>query len=554
MGAKVLMVLCQPGRRTLCIRVLAKKGLGRSMSKKKNVKSKKAKTLLRGAVAAGVAIGGADVLGDSNVVYAAEGEFEQFNEGTNEIVVPSYSEQTLSEGAAEALQEQPAVEENAAAAPVETIEQPTEQPAVNVETPENEQVNTVTDSVPAEPAGDVNAVNPEEKVDEPQTPENENQEDVTNPEQESSEGSTEPTESTSGEGSESETESTESTESENSESEAESMESAVSENSESEEVSSEEDESDTIADEESLSANESLSVYTSESLSASIADSLKADAKSEADVDQELSTAERYQVLMAKREAGTLTEEEDKELQSLIAASTSASESHKSMEESLSAEAASASTSLSVEVSQDASTSESVSKVASTSLSTSEVVKESLNLSMSEAVSEAQSEYDSLLEHYNDGEQRLERLEALSKLIKAQEDIVEQKRQIALKRSDKNLYKAGYYTEADKLAELLIQYKMLTEAQVKNYTDVTFSKWEENKDGVDGKYVTATYKDENGEIHKRYFDYVTSDETGEPIENRNETGSWGTLLTHNHENAEKVRYISVVELRKYECF
>ncbi len=100
MGAKVLMVLCQPGRRTLCIRVLAKKGLGRNMSKKKNVKSKKAKTLLRGAVAAGVAIGGVDVLGAADVVYAAEGEFEQFNEGTNEIVVPSYSEQTLSEGAA----------------------------------------------------------------------------------------------------------------------------------------------------------------------------------------------------------------------------------------------------------------------------------------------------------------------------------------------------------------------------------------------------------------------------------------------------------------------
>ena len=34
MGAKVLKVLRQPGRRTLCIRVLAKKGLGRNMSKK----------------------------------------------------------------------------------------------------------------------------------------------------------------------------------------------------------------------------------------------------------------------------------------------------------------------------------------------------------------------------------------------------------------------------------------------------------------------------------------------------------------------------------------
>ena len=130
------------------------------MSKKKNVKSKKARTLLRGAVAAGVAIGGVDVLGDSNVVYAAEGELEQFNDAANEIVVPSYSEQTLSQEAAEALApEQPAVVENVTTVPTE---QPVQPPVSPVETPENEQVNGTieTGDVPAEPAGDADVAGP----------------------------------------------------------------------------------------------------------------------------------------------------------------------------------------------------------------------------------------------------------------------------------------------------------------------------------------------------------------------------------------------------------
>lgn len=391
MGAKVLKVLRQPGRRTLCIRVLAKKGLGRNMSKKKNVKSKKAKTLLRGAVAAGVAIGGADVLGDSNVVYAAEGEFEQFSEGTNEIVVPSYSEQTLSEGAAEALQEQPAVEENAAAVPVETIEQPTEQPAVNVETPENEQVNTVmeTDSVPAEPAGDVNAVNPEEKADETQTPENENQEDVTNPEQESSEISMESTESASGEGFESEAESTESTESENSESEAESMESAVSENSESEEVS----------DEESLASSESLSISIAESMSASVLDSLKSEAKS------------------------------NEELKNFLDASESASTSLASMNNSLSAESLRVSTALSQEestaVSQSASA-ELSSQQASTNWSTSLSVATSEQESMSTSVSAVHSEYQDKKDKFEESGHYDQEFEALLKEVKQQQEALQE--------------------------------------------------------------------------------------------------------------------------------
>ncbi len=491
------------------------------MSKKKNVKSKKARTLLRGAVAAGVAIGGVDVLGDSNVVYAAEGELEQFNDAANEIVVPSYSEQTLSQEAAEALApEQPAVVENVTTVPTE---QPVQPPVSPVETPENEQVNGTieTGDVPAEPVGDADVAGPEEVGDETQAPENAGQENVTDPIQESSETNTESTES---------------------------AESTVSENSESETVSTE-------STDESLSEDESLSVSASESLSAGIADSMNSDEQSEAAVDREMSTAERYQMLMAKSESGELTEEEDAELRSLISASASASVSHVSMIDSLSAESLSASASLSMEGSQNASASVSQSGVESASLSTSESAKVSLSTSMSMAVSTAQSEYDSLLKDYNDGEQRLERLEQLSQQIKAQEKVVEQKRQAALDRKDKNLTEAGYYEEADKLANLLIQYKMLTDAQVNNYTDVTFSDWIENKDAsgkkLEGKHVVATYKDENGVVRERYFDYVTAGENGETVADRNKTTTYSwwegwhyqSETTAYRDDATKVQYI-----------
>ncbi|MCI9339704.1 MAG: hypothetical protein HFG94_03465, partial [Dorea sp.] len=239
------------------------------MSKKKNVRSKKAKTLLRGAIAAGAAIGGADVLGDSNVVYAAEGEFEQFNEGAGEIVVPSYSEQTLSEGAAEALsQEQPVAVESVEAVSVEVTEQQPAEPSVNtVEVLVNEQADGITEAgvVPAEPAEDLNAVNPGNPEEGAQIPENEDQEDVTNPAQESSEAGTESTET------------------------AESEEDTASENSESEAVSSEstyEDESDSVDDEESLSEEDSelkSLIEASESASTSLVsmnDSLSAESVS----------------------------------------------------------------------------------------------------------------------------------------------------------------------------------------------------------------------------------------------------------------------------------
>ena len=100
--------------------------------------------------------------------------------------------------------------------------------------------------------------------------------------------------------------------------------------------------------------------------------------------------------------------------------------------------------------------SESMSTVVSESVSTSQSTVESMNSATSEAVSDAQSEYDSLLDKYNDSEQRLQRLEALKKLIDAQQKIVDDKRNEALKRNDKSLDKVGYYPEASKLSELLI--------------------------------------------------------------------------------------------------
>ena len=64
MGAKVLSVLCQPGRRKLCIRVyFAKRG-----ARSKDMRKKK---ILKSIAAAGIAFGGASVMQDADVVYAA---------------------------------------------------------------------------------------------------------------------------------------------------------------------------------------------------------------------------------------------------------------------------------------------------------------------------------------------------------------------------------------------------------------------------------------------------------------------------------------------------
>ena len=156
---------------------------------------------------------------------------------------------------------------------------------------------------------------------------------------------------------------------------------------------------------------------------------------------------------------------------------------------------------------------------------------------MSAALSEAQSEYDSLLEHYNDGEQRLERLEELKKLIDAQSEVVERFRAMDEAHwshklgTTKSADGQTYWEAADQLANLLIKYKMLSDAQVNNYTDVNFSNdgnWIEYEKGtdVDGRYIEVSYKDQNGNEQTRYFDYATADKDGNAIANRNETTTY----------------------------
>ena len=182
------------------------------------------------------------------------------------------------------------------------------------------------------------------------------------------------------------------------------------------------------------------------------------------------------------------------------------------------AESDSVSTSLSLEASEAVSASDSLSTVMSESLSVSLATSESLHDSMSAALSTAQGEYDSLLEHYNDGEQRLERLEALKKLIDKQSELVEHFRAEDEKHWSHALGTTiidgqNYWDAADKLANMLIQYKMLSDAQVNDYTDVKFSNdgnWIEYDKGtdIDGRYIKVTYKDENGIEHTRYFDYT----------------------------------------------
>ena len=85
---------------------------------------------------------------------------------------------------------------------------------------------------------------------------------------------------------------------------------------------------------------------------------------------------------------------------------------------------------------------------------------------------------------------------------------------------------------------MLIQYKMLSDAQVNNYTDVNFSNdgnWIEYEKGtdVDGRYIEVTYKDQDGNEQTRYFDYATADKDGNAIANRNETTTYWSFPNYN---------------------
>ena len=264
----------------------------------------------------------------------------------------------------------------------------------------------------------------------------------------------------------------------------------------------------------------------------------------------------------AKLAAGEELTEEEK---NLLSESTSASTSLSTQHSAMASESESISESLSTESSETVSVSISLSASTSEHLAVSQSASESLHTSMSAALSEAQSEYDSLLEHYNDGEQRLERLEELKKLIDAQSEVVERFRAMDEAHwshklgTTKSADGQTYWEAADQLANLLIKYKMLSDAQVNNYTDVNFSNdgnWIEYEKGtdVDGRYIEVSYKDQNGNEQTRYFDYATADKDGNAIANRNETTTYWSFpnynKTANRDDATKVKYIYIVEMKK----
>lgn len=166
---------------------------GNNMSKKKNVKSKKAKTLLKGVVAAGVAIGGVDMLADANVVYAAEGELDQFDT-SNEVIIPSAEKSIAEEAAAATSYEQTTgVEENVVtpagtvendtAASAEIVENAGAPSADTVEIPENNAGNGITNegTNPAEPSEDSDDVKPEDSGNELDETNSEGAADESNP-------------------------------------------------------------------------------------------------------------------------------------------------------------------------------------------------------------------------------------------------------------------------------------------------------------------------------------------------------------------------------------
>ena len=159
--------------------------------------------------------------------------------------------------------------------------------------------------------------------------------------------------------------------------------------------------------------------------------------------------------------------------------------------------------------------SESFSAVESTSESTASTI-ESMSGSISESAASETSEYKSLSEvayqidslyhsastafkekHYDDP--YLEKL--LSDIAAAQE------------KAEATTNSGSYYRAADKLANLLIQYKFYQEGYV---DDIEYSNWV--SDTASSKYVQnyvrVTYKAEDGSTNYAYFDYVTEDADG----------------------------------------
>ena len=160
MGAKVLLVLRQPGRRKLCIRISKERIEDSNMSKKK---------ILKSIAAAGIAFGGAGVMQDMDVVYAAELDTTKILGDEDEVVIQLESPNESSAGSENISQitEQPSEDISAS----EDSQSAVEDEAASVETSESASADAST-SEGAETSESENASTSETSEQESETSEN----------------------------------------------------------------------------------------------------------------------------------------------------------------------------------------------------------------------------------------------------------------------------------------------------------------------------------------------------------------------------------------------
>ena len=283
--------------------------------------------------------------------------------------------------------------------------------------------------------------------------------------------------------------------------------------------------------EESASGSEESASGSEESTSeseGSVSESEESEFPSEKEDESGSFTSAELVILrraQAKLAAGIkLTEEE----QALIDRSTSESAAWSQTYSERASESMAASEFASNRLSEEFETSASESLQLSESLSAFQSTANSLDMATSESVSNANSEYDSALDKLNGKQEWLDELTKLKEDITKQQELVEQE----LDKSDhywwggeKDTVVNSYWKAADKLAELLIRFKAYTDATVNHYRDITIYEWV--KDGTTKNYVKVEYTDVNGNKYTKYYDYVTGDKNGNPINsnNKNKIGS-----------------------------
>ena len=193
--------------------------------------------------------------------------------------------------------------------------------------------------------------------------------------------------------------------------------------------------------------------------------------------------------------------------------------------------------SISAKQSEDITLSESASTYSeeqSTSLANSHSIAMSQYASASAELSTAVSEYNSQSMVFQENNYEDEYLEELIKQISEAQANVAAAKQTAID-DGISLNEAGYYTAADELANLLVQYSFYQEGYVGG---IDYSDWVSTKH--DNNYVKVGY-DEDGEA---YFDYVNSDADNE---NDGAPNADGKHIWENEAvDAENVDYITVV--------